>query len=497
MQPKPIAVVGAGPTGAMLGLLLAQRGIPVVLIEASRNFRRVFRGEGLMPSGLEALAQMGLLELLTQESNPASNPASNPLPNQPIGSWEFVIEDRSIFSVDEPMGNDRPCTLVAQPQLLESVIDRAKAYPNFRFISGETVQSLTFEPLINSEPTELGDVVGESIVGGTDHLGMNSKAHSQNPLKWVQDVFISVLQSFMGLSYEPRNSFRGGSATKQGAGDRSARVSGCVLSSGETLETSLVIGCDGRTSAVRRLADLPLAESSKPFNILWFKLPDTDRIPSSNPFTVFVKGDAVFSVFRSSEGVIQVGWTVQNDDWKAVTDWSETLAAASPPWLAEYFRSKEIVETIADRPVLLTVTVGNAPQWSRPGCLLLGDAAHPMSPIRAQGINMALRDAIVATNHLVKAWNSGTPPTPNSGGFDSERLDQALVQIQADRDPEIRRIQTLQAQEAADGAKLHHSAALRQLIKALAPAIGIALKQKWLLRQRELRSGVTEVKLEV
>jgi 2-polyprenyl-6-methoxyphenol hydroxylase-like FAD-dependent oxidoreductase len=429
MQPKPIVVVGAGPTGAMLGLLLAQRGIPVVLIEASRNFRRVFRGEGLMPSGLEALAQMGLLELLTQESNP--------VPNQPIGSWEFVIEDRSIFSVDEPMWNDRPCTLVAQPQLLESVIDRAKAYPNFRFISGETVQSLIFEPLINSEPPELG------------------------------------------------------------AGGGSPRVSGCVLSSGETLETSLVIGCDGRTSAVRKLADLPLAESSKPFNILWFKLPDTDRIPSSNPFTVFVKGDAVFSVFRSSEGLIQVGWTVQNDDWKAVTDWSETLASASPPWLAEYFRSKEIVETIADRPVLLTVTVGNAPQWSRPGCLLLGDAAHPMSPIRAQGINMAMRDAIVATNHLVKAWNSGTPPTPNSGGFDSESLDQALIQIQADRDPEIGRIQTLQAQEAADGAKLHHSAALRQLIKALAPAIGIVLKQKWLLRQRELRSGVTEVKLEV
>jgi FAD binding domain len=349
-------------------------------------------------------------------------------------------------------------------------------------------------------------------VGGTDHLGMNSKAHSQNPLKRVQDVFISGLQPFMGLSYEPRNSFRGGSATKQGTGGASGRVSGCVLSSGETLETSLVIGCDGRTSAVRKLADLPLNESSKPFNILWFKLPDTDRIPASNPFTVFVNGDAVFSVFRSSEGVIQVGWTVQNDDWKAVTDWSETLASASPPWLAEYFRSKEIVETIADRPVLLTVTVGNAPQWSRPGCLLLGDAAHPMSPIRAQGINMALRDAIVATNHLVKAWNLGTPPTPNSGGFDLDSgseppglgaggqisgLDRALIHIQADRDPEIRRIQTLQAQEAADGAKLHHSAALRQLIKALAPAIGMVLKQKWLLRQRELRSGVTEVKLEV
>ena len=32
-----------------------------------------------------------------------------------------------------------------------------------------------------------------------------------------------------------------------------------------------------------------------------------------------------------------------------------------------------------------------------------------MSPIRAQGINMALRDAIVAANHLVPALREGRP----------------------------------------------------------------------------------------
>jgi len=37
----------------------ACRGIAVKL-KASRNFRRVFRDEGLMPSGLNALEQMGL-----------------------------------------------------------------------------------------------------------------------------------------------------------------------------------------------------------------------------------------------------------------------------------------------------------------------------------------------------------------------------------------------------------------------------------------------------
>ncbi|HEY9640534.1 MAG TPA: FAD-dependent oxidoreductase, partial [Coleofasciculaceae cyanobacterium] len=53
-----VVIVGAGPTGATLALLLVQRGITVKLVEASRSFRRVFRGEGLMPSGLDALEQM-------------------------------------------------------------------------------------------------------------------------------------------------------------------------------------------------------------------------------------------------------------------------------------------------------------------------------------------------------------------------------------------------------------------------------------------------------
>ena len=268
------------------------------------------------------------------------------------------------------------------------------------------------------------------------------------------------------------------------------RVSGCTLSNGETIQTALVIGCDGRSSAIRKLSGLTLNQDSKPFNVVWFKLPDTDAIPQSNPFTIFVKGEAVFSLFRSSEGLIQVGWSVQNEDWKSVTDWSEMLAEASPPWLASYFRSPNVVEVLPDHPLCLTVTVGHAPQWSTQGCLILGDAAHPMSPIRAQGVNMALRDAIVATNYLVEAWRSADQSLITI-------FDRALLQIQADREPEIRKIQSLQAQEAADGMKLHRSAALRNLVKTLAPIVGIALREKWKLRQRKLRSGTTIVRLKV
>ena len=54
------AIVGAGPAGAALACLLARRGVGVVLIERQTDFAREFRGEGLLPGGVDALGQMGL-----------------------------------------------------------------------------------------------------------------------------------------------------------------------------------------------------------------------------------------------------------------------------------------------------------------------------------------------------------------------------------------------------------------------------------------------------
>jgi 2-polyprenyl-6-methoxyphenol hydroxylase-like FAD-dependent oxidoreductase len=124
-------IVGAGPTGATLALLLAQRGIQVKLIEASRSFRRIFRGEALMPSGLAAIEQMGLAELIEK------------IPHRALDAWEFHIEGRPIFRVDEPMAGDRrPCTLISQPAFLAAVNDfpvTQRQSPIARFSLGRTL----------------------------------------------------------------------------------------------------------------------------------------------------------------------------------------------------------------------------------------------------------------------------------------------------------------------------------------------------------------------
>src|SRR5205809_896671 len=61
-QPGRVVIVGAGPAGMALAYLLARRGVGVTVLEMHHDFARVFRGEGLQRSGIDAFRQMGLGE---------------------------------------------------------------------------------------------------------------------------------------------------------------------------------------------------------------------------------------------------------------------------------------------------------------------------------------------------------------------------------------------------------------------------------------------------
>jgi 2-polyprenyl-6-methoxyphenol hydroxylase-like FAD-dependent oxidoreductase len=403
-----IVIIGAGPTGLSLAMLLAQRGIAVKLIEASRSFRRIFRGEALMPSGLDAIEQMGLSDVVAK------------IPHRAIDAWEFYIENRPIFRVDEPMElGGKPCTLVSQPALLEAMLEKASAYENFEFISGTAVRDLLWQ---------------------------------------------------------------------------NERVAGVRLSDGSTgsptgreIFADLTIGADGRNSIVRQQAKLELNQDAQSFDILWFKLPSSPDFQSENVFYSVLRGQDAFGVFQGSEGNLQVGWSLNRDnpiEWQKV-DWAEKLAAAAPDWLASHFRQQK---DAIDRPLLLSIVVGHCPQWYRPGLLLLGDAAHPMSPIRAQGINMALRDVIVATNYLVPVLQQ----SPNLAAIDT-----AIAQIQAEREPEIIEIQRLQKAEVAQAELMHNYPILRHAVSRLAPVISGRIRHSWLDRQLQLRQGFTQVSLKI
>ncbi|MBH8556017.1 FAD-dependent monooxygenase [Nostocaceae cyanobacterium CENA357] len=396
-----VVIVGAGPTGATLALLFVKRGIAVKLIEASRNFRRVFRGEGLMPSGLDALEQMGLLPMLER------------IPHRALDAWEFLLDNHLLFRVDEPFEiGGKPTTLVSQPDLLEALIAEASTYSNFEFIQSVSVQDLL----------------------------------------WVEQ-----------------------------------RVAGVKLGDERCIDADLVIGADGRNSIVRQRANLPLKHYSKTFDVLWFKLPNSPDLKFENIFYSILHGDHAFGLFQGAEGHLQLGWSLHESsstDWKQI-DWLSMLVSVSPPWFAEHLQQN--AQTI-ERPVLLSVVVGRCPRWSIPGLMLLGDAAHPMSPIRAQGINMALRDVIVTANHLI-------PVLLSKSGH--RNIDAILPQIQTQREPEIVRVQQLQSQEAAQAQLLGKSALLRWVISKLNPLLHQRLRQSWLKRQIQLRQGIKPIQLTV
>ena len=398
-----VAIVGAGITGATLAYLLARQGIEVTLIEVASSFDRVFRGEGLMPSGLYALEQMGLLELLQQ------------IPTQQIQAWEFVVNDRTVIHVNEPeaLGIYRPM-IIPQPLFLQAVVARSQSYPSFQWVQG-TAQELLRE--------------GNRICG------------------------VRVRQA------------------------------------GQTIDlpATLVIGADGRGSTVRRLANLPLKKLDYDTDVLWLRLsaplPKRDR----HTFYGFIRGAESLGAYTAWDDSLKFAYILprvpsgQAIDWKAI-DWASRIAEILPPRFAEHVRSHA---DQLEAPILLNVMLGRCLQWQRSGVLLLGDAAHPMAPIRAQGINLALRDAIVAANHLIPALK----------GQGIEAIDTALLAIQAEREPEIIRCQALQRAEQGQATQLCRSALLRRTLTLVAPALRPLIEKRWLARQKQLRFGVSPVVL--
>ena len=396
-----IIIVGAGPTGAALALLLVKRGINVTLIEAAKDFHRVFRGEGLMPSGLDALTQMGLSKVLEE------------IPTRPLDGWEFIIEGKQLFRVNEPMGAPRPCTLVSQPPLLKALISEAQTHDGFEFIQGVAVKDLF----------------------------------------WSDN-----------------------------------RVAGVILSDGREITADLVIGADGRNSIMRERAGLKLVKQPKNIDILWFKLAASPQFADDNVFRTIVNSNRIFSIFHGAESdKLHLAYVIsanEKTDYKQA-NWAEIFASLSPAWLAEHFRHH--ADTI-ESPIKLSVVVGRCPQWHAPGILLLGDAAHPMSPVRAQGINIALRDVIVAANYLIPILQADA---------EHQKIDTVLSQIQTEREPEIIRAQQLQLQEAAQGELLRKNSLVRSLLVQFAPLLRPIIKQSWLRRQLQMRQGITQVNLKV
>lgn len=338
-----VLVVGGGPAGLALSLLLLKSGATVALMEKSRSLDREYRGEILQPGGQAVLDRLGVLR-------GARDRGAYEHDGFQLVQGERVLLDSDYRRLPAPYN----CLLsLPQSHLLAELLAACAAHPGFHHLCGTRVSALL---------TEDGRVRG-AVGTGPD-----------------------------------------------GAHEVRAHV---------------VAGADGRYSKVRSLAGIgTVREEAFDQDVLWFKLPDPAAAPAASRRSVQVyRGSgAPVLVYRSYPDSVQLGWTLPHGGYRDVAArgiaFIKDQIAAAVPHHADAVHAT--LRTPADL-TLLDVFSSRAKRWAADGLVLLGDSAHTHGPIGAQGINLALQDAVLLHPVLMDSLRTGDASAAFLSRFADER----------------------------------------------------------------------------
>ena len=221
------------------------------------------------------------------------------------------------------------------------------------------------------------------------------------------------------------------------------RVDGVLITDGNnevSIKAKVVIGFDGRTSMVRRKLNFEVKEYKLQPDVLWFKIPYPEKfIPGSQAFfSLFPKSFLVAVPVYDEK--LQVGWIIPAGSYgelrkKGQEKWIQYIKEKSPKGFADHLQ-KCLDEKLISDPFILKMTLDRVKKWHKKGALLLGDAAHTMNAVGGQGLNIALRDAVVCANHLVPLMN---------GNPSNSSLDKAFDAIEKERISEVSQVQEIQS----------------------------------------------------
>ncbi len=188
------AVVGAGPAGLMLGLLLARAGIEVTVLEKHGDFLRDFRGDTIHPSTLQIMHELGLLEGLL----------ALPHTEAPRLHAEIAGKDVTIADFSHLPTRCRFIAFMPQWDFLDYVAEAAGRYRNFRLIKNAEVTGLIEENGrvvgLKAQTAEGTLEVKAALVVGAD--GRNSIIREKAGLE-VENFGQASEVLWMKLSHQP------------------------------------------------------------------------------------------------------------------------------------------------------------------------------------------------------------------------------------------------------------------------------------------------------
>ena len=161
-----------------------------------------------------------------------------------------------------------------------------------------------------------------------------------------------------------------------------------------TIKSSLIVGADGRFSTVRKLAKFPVSKIHHGYDLLWARIPaPKDWEPTIRMALV---DDKQVALFTQQGGYVQIGWNIPEGSF------SKIRKGSFQPFIHKLIEAfPELEETVTKNITswndftLLQVQSSKSDTWVMDRVVIIGDAAHTMSPTGAYGLNSSMKDAEV------------------------------------------------------------------------------------------------------
>lgn len=130
-----VCIIGAGPSGLTLALLLLRSGCRVTVVERSASFDREYRGEIIQPGGLQILDEIGVLTA-------AQERGAHVLDRFRLTEGRRTLMDIDYGRLPPPFSH-----MLSLPQrhLLEELAKRCGEFEGFSLISGSRISGILTE----------------------------------------------------------------------------------------------------------------------------------------------------------------------------------------------------------------------------------------------------------------------------------------------------------------------------------------------------------------